>query len=258
MQAKNESTNNPARSLPETATREEPAATSAPPAAAQPPRRPARRASPPANAFSPAFLEVARLLERRRRAAGAAETGSFAAGGRFAGPFVVEPVPAGQGVLWAVARPGEPVAEGGGAVAVFLERATALLAAAVLPASATASHVTVAEKAKRLGLAVHEGRVHLGHLAPSRAPSRDPSGAPSRASSRAADRVSGRSSGHPATPAAPEANLPRDLHVARHLATHPDALVLLAEALDYETLVLFGRALMRRLERAMATAIATA
>jgi hypothetical protein len=139
-------------------------------------------------------------------------------------------------------------------VAVFLERATALLAAAVLPASATASHVTVAEKAKRLGLAVHEGRVHLGHLAPSRAPSRDPSGAPARA----AERVSGRSSGHPATPASPEANLPRDLHVARHLATHPDALVLLAEALDYETLVLFGRALMRRLERAMATAMATA
>lgn len=53
-------------------------------------------------------------------------------------------------------------------------------------------------------------------------------------------------------------HLPRNLHVARHLATHPSALVLLAEALDYETLVLFGRALQRRIERSMATTLATA
>lgn len=36
--------------------------------------------------------------------------------------------------------------------------------------------------------------------------------------------------------------------MARFLATHPSSLVLLAEALDYETLVLFGRALMRRMD----------
>jgi len=53
-------------------------------------------------------------------------------------------------------------------------------------------------------------------------------------------------------------NLPRELHVARHLPTRPDTLVLLVKALDCETLVLFGRALMRRLERALATAMATA
>jgi hypothetical protein len=169
---------------------------------------------------------VARLLEGRKQAAGnpagAGGDGGFAAGARNAGPFTVEPIAAGRGVLWAVVRRGEPLAEGSGAVAVFLERATALLAAAVLPASAVPNHVTVAERGKRLGLPVHDGRAHLGHVARR------------------------------------QEHLPRDLHVARHLATHPDALVLLAEALDYETLVLFGRALMRRLERAMATAMATA
>jgi hypothetical protein len=227
MQAKNESTKNPVRSTLVSPT--PPAASPSPPS---PAARPGARKAPPGNAFSAAFLEVARHLELRREAAGG--DAPFAAGGPGAGPFAVVPVAAGRGTLWAVARatlePGEPYAEGGGAVAVFVERTAALLAAAVLPASATPNHVQVAQRSKRLGLPVHDGKVHLGHLAP--------------ASSSGSDRL--------------REHLPRDLHVARHLATHPDALVLLAEALDYETLVLFGRALMRRLERAVATTLATA
>jgi hypothetical protein len=91
----------------------------------------------------------------------------------------------------------------------------ALLAAAVLPAGAVLNHVTVAEKGKRLDVPLHDGRGHLGHLSPARS-----------------DQL--------------REHLPRDLHVARHLATHPSAPVL------------FGRALMRRLEQAQATAMATA
>jgi hypothetical protein len=61
---------------------------------------------------------------------------------------------------------------------------------------------------------IHDGRRHLGHLA------------------------------------RPHEQLPLDLPVARTLVIRPDSLVLLAEALNYEELVLFGRALLRRLERA--------
>ncbi len=176
----------------------------------------ARRPTPPANAFSAAFLDAAR---RRRdaaelaEAAGAPRAPALAAGALAAGPFDVEAVPAGSGRLWAVVRRGERVADGHPAVAVFLERTAALLAAAVLPAEASPNHLQVGEKAKRLGLPVHDGRRHLGHLA------------------------------------RPREHFARDLHAARTLAARPDSLVLLAEALDYETLVLFGRALMRRLER---------
>ncbi len=178
---------------------------------------PARRSSSftaPANAFSAAFLDAAR---RRRDAAepeDAPRAPALAAGALAAGPFEVEAVPAGSGRLWAVVRRGERVAEGHPAVAVFLDRTAALLTAAVLPAEASPNHLQVGEKAKRLGLPVHDGRRHLGHLA------------------------------------RPHEHFARDLHAARTLAARPDSLVLLAEALDYETLVLFGRALMRRLERA--------
>jgi hypothetical protein len=203
MRAKNESSSNPARST-----------------SNSPSSSPTARRKPPANAFSAAFLEVARHLERRRGAAG---EGAFGAGVPERGPFTVEPVTTDWGTrLWAVTRRGDPLGQGGGAVALFRERTAALLAAAVLPASATPNHLKVGETPKRLGFPLHDGERHVGHLA------------------------------------TPHEHLPRDLHVARHLATHPDAIVLLAEALDYETLVLLGRTLMRRMEQAMATATATA
>ncbi len=178
---------------------------------------PAPRRTPPPNAFSAAFLDAARRRRDAREPEESRGGPPLAAGALDAGPFEVEPVPAGSGRLWAVLRRSERAAprsdQSHRAVAVFLERTAALLAAAVLPVEASPNHIEVGEKAKRLGFPVHDGRRHLGHLA------------------------------------RPHEHFARDLHAARTLAARPDSLVLLAEALDYETLVLFGRALMRRLER---------
>ncbi len=184
------------------------------------PSTPKPRATSPTplpNAFSAAFLDAARRRQERRDAEPGRD--AYAAGGPGAGPFDVEPVQAGRGQAWAIVRRGETVAAGHRAVAIFRDRGAALLLAAILPATAAANHLQVKEKPKGPGHAVHDGRTHLGHLSPEVA-----------AATGAADK------------------LPRDLHVARFLATHPESLVHLAEALDYETLVLFGRALMRRLE----------
>jgi len=174
--------------------------------------------TPPPNAFSAAFLDAARRREDARDSEEVRGGPALAAGALDTGPFDIEEVPAGRGQLWAVVRRGQSLGPRGdephSVVAVFLERTAALLAAAVLPAEASPNHLEVGVKARRLGLPVHDGRRHLGHLA------------------------------------RPHEHFARDLHAARTLAARSDSLVLLAEALDYETLVLFGRALMRRLEGA--------
>jgi hypothetical protein len=67
--------------------------------------------------------------------------------------------------MWAVARRGEPVAEGGRAVAVTRHRADAVLLAAALPALAVPNRLRLAETGKRLGYPIHDGAVCVGHLA---------------------------------------------------------------------------------------------
>jgi hypothetical protein len=171
----------------------------------------ARYRTPPENAFSAAYLEKARQLEEP----------PFARQALFAGPWEVEAVPAGDGFLWAVIRTGEPVAEGGRAVAVFLRRPDALVTAAALTALSTPCHLHLnsgrsrsAPGRRRLGFPLHDGTVHLGHLAQ------------------------------------PEEDLLPYLHAVRCLVANPDALALALEALGPELPPIVGRSLMRRLRRA--------
>jgi hypothetical protein len=166
--------------------------------------------TPPENAFSAAYLERARHLEEP----------PFERQAHFAGSWEVEPVPAGDGLLWAVIRKGDPVAEGGRAVAVFLRRPDALVAAAALTAHATPSHLHLnvgrsrsGPGRRRLGFPLHDGTVHLGHLA------------------------------------RPEDDLLPYLHTVRCLVSNPDALALALEALGPELPPILGRALMRRVSR---------
>jgi hypothetical protein len=130
----------------------------------------------------------------------------------------VEPVAAGDGELHAVVRKGDPVAEGGRAVAVFLRRAEALLAAAALTALSTPNRLSLnaartGTTRRSLGFPVHDGTQHLGHLARHE-----------------------------------EDFLPL-LHTVRCLAANPDALALILEALGPELAAIVGRTLMRRLTR---------
>jgi hypothetical protein len=169
---------------------------------------PASRRTPPENAFTAAYLERARHLEAP----------PFEPQALFAGPWEVEPVPAGEGLLWAVIRKGDPVTEGGRAVAVFLSRPDALVAAAALAAHATPSHLHLnvgrsrsGPGRRRLGFPLHDGTVHLGHLS------------------------------------RPEEDLLPYLHAVRCLVANPDALALALEALGPELPPILGRALMRRL-----------
>jgi hypothetical protein len=164
--------------------------------------------TPPENAFSAAYLERARHLEEP----------SFERQALFAGPWEVEAVPAGDGVVWAVVRKGDPVAEGGRAVAVFLRRPDALVAAAALAALSTPSHLHLntgrsrsGPGRRRLGFPVHDGTVHLGHLA------------------------------------RPEEELLPYLHAVRCLVANPEALALVLEALGPELPPIVGRTLIRRL-----------
>ena len=53
----------------------------------------------------------------------------------------------------------------GEAVALTRHRADALLVAAALPALAVPNHLAIGEKAKRLGVPVHDGGRYVGHLA---------------------------------------------------------------------------------------------
>jgi len=144
----------------------------------------------------------------------------------FAGPWEVEriePEDRTEGALYAVVRRGEPIADGGGAVAVLKDRATALLVAAALSALACPCALSVnrerqAARRRRHGLPLHDGRTFLGHLTPQLC--LDETGE--------------------------EAGLLPFLHALRTLAASPDALSLLVEALEPEVLPILGRALMRR------------
>ncbi len=96
----------------------------------------------------------------------------FARQAMAAGSWEVERVPAGSGALYAVVRRGESVAGGDPAMAVFLRRPSALLCAAALSALATPNRLTLkrtpvrrSPKRARLGYPLHDGGLHLGHLA---------------------------------------------------------------------------------------------
>jgi hypothetical protein len=167
-----------------------------------------RRRTPPVNAFSAAYLEQARRLEEP----------PFQREALFAGPWEVEAVSAGDGELHVVVRKGDPIADGGRAVAVFLRRPEALLAAAALTALSTPNRLSLnaarTESTRRpLGFPVHDGTQHLGHLA------------------------------------RPEEDFLPLLHTVRCLAANPDALALTLEALGPELPPILGRTLMRRLAR---------
>lgn len=160
------------------------------------------------NAFSRSFLHHVPALGESALASPVSLTG----GAYWAGPWDVQPVEVEHGTLWAVVRSGDRLDSHAGTVAVFRERSTALLVAAVLPALALPNHLHVGEAVHRLGVPIHDGETCLGHLA------------------RA------------------EPRLLEALHAARTLALQPHSLALLVEALGKEELPTFGRLLLRRVE----------
>jgi hypothetical protein len=180
--------------------------TSTPRAAEPETLSPASRKRAP-NAFKDAFLVEARSL-------GDPDTTSQAL---LAGPGEVEPVERPSGTRWAVTRRGDGLAEGGGACAACLERATALRLASILPALGTPNPFHVGRHEKRRGYALHRDRRFLAHLTHG------------------------------------ELALAAHLHVAYSYATNLDALALLLESIGCEALVLLGRLIARRIERAQAT-----
>jgi len=178
-----------------------------------------RGGAPRENAFSAHFLDRAR---RRDGEAALAET-LLSRQAEGAGPWEVERVPAGSGVLYAVVRRGEPAREGGGARLALLRHQDALLGAAALSALATPSHLsanTDKPSGRRcpLGHPIHDGDTHLGHASRRLLPDER----------TAADFLA-------------------HYHALRCLAADPEALSLLIDALSTETLNLVGRAIMRRL-----------
>lgn len=180
-------------------------------------------------AFTPAFLNAhrSRIREVRDECGGATpDTHDLRTQALFAGPWdveAVEPDGRSEGILHAVVRRAEPMAEGGGAVAVFRSRTTALLTAAALSILANPStlHVNTDPPSgprRRHGHTLHDGRTFLGHLTPKLCPGE----------------------------AEENAGILAHLHTLRTLAATPEALSLLVEALDPEILPILGRALMRR------------
>jgi hypothetical protein len=189
------------------------------------PRRPAE------NAFTPAFLSAHRAQTREVRDGGGGlsePARTLRSRALFAGPWDVEPIQPQErteGTLYAIVRRAEPLAQGGGAVALFHDRTTALLTAAALSILATPNplHVNTDERRgrkRRYGPPLHDGRPFLGHLTPKLCPGK----------------------------AEEEAGLLNHLHALRTLAATPEALSLLVQALDPETLPILGRALMRRVQ----------
>jgi len=160
---------------------------------------PSRR---PANAFSDSFLSRVRALDQP-----ASTSGTL-----LAGPWEVEELQAGEHRLYGVVRRGEPVAEGGTAFAVLLDRTSALQTAAALPALGRASHLRLGRHRKRLGVPLHDGKTFLGHLV------------------RA------------------EPGLLPLLHAVRSLQAQPDGLAQVLEALGPEELALVGRLLADRVD----------
>lgn len=109
------------------------------------PTGPSPRRAPAPNAFKDSFLLEARRL-------GDPDTTAQAL---LAAPGQVEPVERPNRTLWAVTRRGDGLAEGGGACAVCLDRATALRLASVLPALATPNPFHVGRHEKRRGYTLH-------------------------------------------------------------------------------------------------------
>ncbi len=177
--------------------------------------RPAPKSSlrPTENAFSALFLDRA----RRRPEAAELAASPLSRESHYRGPWEVERVPSDRGPLWAVVRRAEPAREGGGAVAAFLTRPDALLAAATLSALASRNRLHLnPEKLpgrRRLGVPIHDGTAHLGHVA------------------RADD------------------DFLAYYHAHRCLAANSDAAALFLTSLDTETLAILGRATMRRLPK---------
>jgi hypothetical protein len=166
---------------------------------------------PLANAFSSHFLTRARRRDRALHEEGSSlDTRSLAAG-----PWDVESLDARCGRVHAVVRRGERIGDGGGAVALCRSYPEALQLAAVLPSLGVENRLEVGERAKPLGLALHDGRRFVAHLAPN-----GPAAAPAVAA---------------------------HLHAARHLAADLGSLALLHRSLGSEALVLLGRELMRRM-----------
>jgi hypothetical protein len=166
-----------------------------------------RRRTPAPNAFKDAFLLEARKLGEPDTTAQALLTG----------PGEVEPIERPAGTLWAVARRGDGLAEGGRACAACLDRATGLRLASVLPALGTPNPFHIGQHEKRRGYTLHRDRDFLAHL----------------------------------THADP--GLATHLHVAHTYATNLDALALLLESIGHEALVLLGRLIGRRIEEAQPT-----
>jgi len=167
-----------------------------------PPRR-----TPPANAFSQAYLLQAPPPDERESASSGL---SLTGGAAWAGPWAVEPVGDSCGRLWAVSRLGEPVAEGGGAVAGYRDRRTALVYAAALPSLATANHLRIGENDRRLGRPVHDGERCIGHVS------------------------------------RPHPEVLHRVHAVRSLVNDPRSLALALSTLDREELAILGRALVRQ------------
>jgi hypothetical protein len=161
---------------------------------------------PEANAFSALYLDRARHLEAP----------PFERQALFAGAWDVEEVPAGSGRLWAVVRRGDPVAEGGEALAFFIRRPDALLAAGTFTALASPNQLTLNLHPRKpatrrsFGYPIHDGPHHLGHLTHHE-----------------------------------EDFLPL-YHAVRCLAANPEALVLILESLGPGLAKAVGRALLRR------------
>jgi hypothetical protein len=133
------------------------------------------------SAFTAAILSAhrTRIREVRDECGGATpDTRDLRARALFAGPWdveSVEPDDRSEGTLHAVVRRAEPMAEGGGAVAVLRSRTTALLTAAALSVLANPNTLHVnpdrpSGPRRRHGHTLHDGRTFLGHLTPKLCP----------------------------------------------------------------------------------------
>jgi len=155
--------------------------------------------------FTPAFLQRVRRLENPPSARQAS----------LSGPWEVEAVPTREhGCQYVVSRRAESFSEGGSVFGLFPSRTVALATAAALPSLGAPMGLHLNGNGHRLGHALHDGPVFLGHLA------RD------------------------------DARLLPRLHAVRCLLADPDALALVMEAAGPEALALLGRELHRRIERA--------
>jgi hypothetical protein len=202
MQAETNCTSTVSRTLPTSSPDPAPDGASAGPPESVPVPTSGRRSRRPSNAFSDSFLVRARSLAQPESASAAL----------LAGPWEVETIEVGHGRFHAVVRRGEPLSEGGSAFAVLLDRTSALLTAAALPALARPDHLHLGRHRKRLGVPLHDGETFLGHLA------------------------------------RPEPGLLPLLHAVRSLQAQPDGLALVLESLGPEGLALVGRLLSRRVD----------